>query len=190
MDDQERIENLKQSVDTLSYVISEVGTDRPVSAYFSALTTADAAELQSAEWLRGRFRDVWLAWLNEEHTWKLVVHTDAEEKIQGIVRIGAIRHTEFVGNALRDSLLEVAPVNRQGAEPRKYRGVGRALIARLIVESYRQGGTGNLLVRPVADSLPFYRTLGFQNVRHTRFYTLGEIEAKTLLASCLYNPII
>ena len=58
-------------------------------------------------------------------------------------------------DALRDSLLEAASAYRYKREKRKYRGIGRVLVAKLVVESKNLGAEGRLLVRSVQGSTGF-----------------------------------
>ena len=58
-------------------------------------------------------------------------------------------------DALRDSLLEAASAYRYKREKRKYRGIRRVLVAKLVVESKNLGAEGRLLVRSVQGSTGF-----------------------------------
>lgn len=181
MDDLLLVQLLGANANALPYQITEAAQETKILASFEHLTEQDALEIQSVLWVGARFRDVWLAWLDEEHTFKLVIDSDVKKRIQGIVRLGEVNRAEFVGLSLRGSLLETAPINRQQSLERMYSGIGNALIARMIVESLRQGAKGQLLVRPVDDSLPFYRHLGFHQVRYTPYYVLSAANAQAWL---------
>ena len=89
---------------------------------------------------------------------KLVCREGQDTTIQGIVHIGKI---VFFGGPLRKSLLEAAPCNRKETESQRYRGVGRILVARLVVESFQQGGQGRVIVVPRKEIIPFYSKLRF-----------------------------
>lgn len=185
MHDPELEQYQKADTETLSYFLTEAATGRTRVACFEPLTARDIPELQSEAWTTARFKDVWIEWVDEEHTFKLVVREDDQKQIQGLVRLGEVSRVNYSGRVLRDSLLETAPCNRYQALQRQYQGAGRVLVARMVVESYVQGGSGQLLVRPVAGSLPFYHSLGFENVRHTPYCMLKEADARVLLTQSL-----
>ncbi len=149
----EPAELLARDPNTLPYSITEARTGRKVSVQFELLTSEDEAELRGAEWAQARFADVWRALVGEQRTFKLVCHRSRDRRIQGLVHIG---HIPAAGMALMGSLLEAAPWNQyERGAARVYQGVGKQLVLRLVVESYR-GGSGGMVRSPakrMADPL-------------------------------------
>ena len=81
---------------------------------------------------------------------------------------------------------QAAPANRARTVPRRYRGVGRVLIARLVAQSWVEGGRGKILVSPRPGTEPFYVGLGFRFVRPMRSaLVLNEMGAATLMKAAL-----
>ena len=141
----------------LPYFVTDSAGNR-VLVVFAPLSAADSAELSGADWLGSVFREAWIAFCGAPRTLKLVeVGTSAP--ILGLLRLGVVKEGDPY---LRDSLLETTPALRfhpNSIAP--LRGVGRILVARLVVESYNEGAKGALLVKARTPSFGFYRHLGF-----------------------------
>lgn len=182
----ELTELLAKDPNTLPYFITEARTQRTVPVRFERLAAEDEAELNGAEWAEARFVDVWREFIGEGRTLKLVCVEEQDRRIQGLVRIGEVTRAD---GSLKRSLLETAPFNRQEAgEQRAYRGVGRVLVARLVVESYQQGGRGKVTVRAARGTAPFYRAIGFKDSpRWLDHLLLDEAEAAELLQAVLIS---
>ncbi len=163
--------------DHLPYCVIRVATHRSVRVGFQPLQSGDEAELRGPAWSGAVFREVWPGWIGEPGTYKLVRRHGQDRRIQGLLHLGRV---ERDGGALRDSLLETAPYNRERlVAERTYRGVGRVLVARLVLESYRQGGLGQVLVRARPGIEPFYLRLGFRRVPGAGAYFFLEREGAT-----------
>lgn len=100
------------------------------------------------------------------------------------MRLGTLPQSDGETRALSGSLLEANPVYRYGSVQRRYRGIGRVLVARLVVESQLQGAQGRLFIRPVEESRPFYTRLGFLTVPRQPYMRLRVQEAEILLRHC------
>lgn len=87
---------------------------------------------------------------------------------------------------LPKSLLESAPFNRRDVGTPRYKGVGRVLVARLVIESYHQEAQGRLLVETHREAEGFYRKLGFSGLPYgIKQFKLYQLEARQLLQSVL-----
>lgn len=191
-------ELLSRNPDTLPYFITETQSGNPIPVRFEQLTEEDRAELQGEVWAGAVFAAVWPQFIGDEQTRKLVCVSPLEARIQGLVRIGKVASGSGV---LTKSLLATALFNRQEMQWQKtglpiplvtrqqqYRGVGRVLVARLVVESYRQGGTGKVRVHARPGVELFYRKIGFRNVPHlSHDFVLDEADAETLLQGSLLS---
>jgi hypothetical protein len=173
---------LTRDPNTLPYRIVEAWTGRAVAVQFAPLTPDDEAELRGPEWRSARFAVVWPEYVRLAGTLKLICRRGRDRRIQGLVYPGRV---PWPGSPLEKNLLEAAPFNQYTAgEQRVYRGVGRVLVARLVAESFRQGGHGCVLVQAAPGSEGFYETLGFQRVtRLGRQFLLDEDAAEQLLAT-------
>lgn len=145
---------------TLPYFITEAQTGRVVPVRFEQINAADQTELRNEDWQQAVFRDVWPELVRDDHTLKLVCDGGEDARIQGMVRFGNLTRRSKL---LKTNLLEAAPFNRHGRQLQAYRGVGRVLVARLVVESVLQGGHGRVAVLARTGTEPFYRALGFVN---------------------------
>ena len=179
--DQEYLANA--DLNTLPYSIIEAQTNRLVTIHFETLTPQDVSELRNEDWTNAVFRDVWPQLTLVENTFKMVRTNAPDTRIQGVVRVGSVL---WAGGLLEGSLLEAAPFNLHGYSAQTYRGVGRALVARLVAESILQGGQGRVGVLPRRGSEAFYYKLGF---RQSKVFRLGTTEAQALLQSTLF-PLI
>ena len=166
------------------YTITDTRQNVKVNACFEPLTASDNEALKGEDWQAARFGDVWKELAQREVAQKLTLCDGDERPVLGLVQIGTVQRTNGGEKMLRDSLLEAALVHRHGTAQRRYSGIGRVLIARLIVESKAQGAEGRLLVRPVPSSVPFYRKLGFQEARIPLYFRLAVREAEALLQAC------
>lgn len=113
-----------------------------VNVCFEPLTGNDSSALEGDDWQGAQFGEVWKAWAEHEVALKLVRCDGSDKSILGVVKIGTVRRANNRGGYLRDSLLETAPVYRHDMKARRYRGIGRVLVARLVAESKAQGAEG------------------------------------------------
>ena len=164
---------------------------------FEPLVEDDKIELDGPGWseqhspIPAVFAAVWPAHIGDRQTFKLVcvqrrdsnVHSEYQ-RIQGLVRIGTV---ERRGGFLTGSLLETAPLNRWQLHDRRYSGVGRVLVARLIVDSYLQEGHGKVLVRATPRAATFYTEIGFKAVAPLGYFALSEDGARNLLTHTLIS---
>ena len=168
---------------TLPYFVTEAATGDRLPVQFASLIDSDIAELLEATWIDAVFRDVWPVHATEGQALKLARVNGADTAIQGLIRLG---NAAVAGNFLRKSLLETAPHNRRDAVTPRYRGVGRVLVARLVIESYRQGAQGRVLVETQREAEGFYRRLGFIGLPYgAKILKLYQAEARQLLQSVL-----
>jgi hypothetical protein len=168
---------------SLPYFVKETLAGGVVPVRFEPLAPYDEAELRGQRWSKAVFSEVWPKYVHIHNTFKLVLVQETQKDILGLVHVGRVMPAS---RFLKKSLLETVPSERYQALRSHYRGVGRVLIARLIVESYLQGGQGNVMVRPRPGTEPFYSALGFTPApRLPRLYTLGAFEAETLLQRTL-----
>ena len=166
---------------TLPYFVMEAATGDRVPVQFASLIESDIADLHGASWNAAVFRDVWPVHADEGQSLKLARANQADTAIQGLVRLGNVA---FAGNFLRKSLLETAPNNRHDTGTPRYRGVGRVLVNRLVVEIYRQGAQGRVLVETRREAEGFYRRLGFSGLPYgAKILKLYQTEARQLLQS-------
>lgn len=167
--------------DSPAYLLFDIVAHKDVRVCFEPLIEADRAELRSVRWQNARFRDVWDEWVGLGLVLKLTLCDGLERPLLGMVRTGTVQRFNGIGGALRDSLLEAAPEHQYGVQGRRYRGIGRVLVAHLVRESRQQGAKGRLFVRPVRSSIPFYRKLGFKPIQDGPYYVLQEQEASEIL---------
>ncbi len=125
------------------------------------------------------FKHVWPQLLTDENTFKLVRVSSTDTRIQGVAHVGSVL---WAGGLLEKSLLEAAPFNLRGQPMQAYRGAGRTLVARLVVESILQGGQGRVGVVPRPGSEAFYQKLGFQP---GKIFRLSSTNAQALLQTAL-----
>lgn len=168
------------------YTIMDMRSNVKVNVCFETLTASDKEILRGEDWQAARFSAVWKELAEREVALKLTLCDGDEKPVLGLVQIGTVQRINLGEIMLRDSLLETAPVHRHGTAQRHYKGVGRVLIARLVVESKVQGAEGRLLVRPVPSSIPFYPKLGFQEARIPSYFRLAVREAEALLQACTF----
>jgi hypothetical protein len=165
---------------TLPYFISETQTGLRILVRFAPLTAADEAELRGMDWSQAVFRDIWPELVNDSNTFKMLCVNSHDTRIQGMVRLGQYAP---VSGLLKKSLLEAAPFNRYGRSTQSYHGVGRVLVARLVIESVWQGGQGRVVVTPRPGSEVFYHTLGFR--RSPKMILDSEDSIRALMTSVL-----
>lgn len=190
---------LERDLNTLPYIVTEVATGRVIPVCFEPLVEADKRELDGPVWsgqtspIPAVFAPVWPAYIDDKQTFKLVCIRRRDKKrqgenqqIQGIVRIGSV---EREGGFLKLSLLETAPFNRWEYQERRFSGVGRVLVARLVMESYRQGGRGKVLVSATRYAVNFYPAVGFKSVASPLNFVLDEAGAETLIARVFVNRL-
>ena len=172
---------------TLPYFVTEMRTGSIMPVRFEPLTPDDDVELRGERWSGAVFADVWPSYAHIPNTFKLVCVQNAVSDIQGIVHVGNIM---TAGRFLKKSLLETVPSNQHQASQPDHKGIGRVLIARLVVESYLQRGQGKVMVRPRPGTELFYRALGFTPApRLPRRYILDRSEAEALLQKTLLHVL-
>jgi hypothetical protein len=158
----------------LPYFVTDSAGSRVMVA-FAPLTAADKSELSGTDWLGSVFREAWMDFCGVPPTLKLI---EREERapILGLLRPGNVPEGGYL---LERSLLETAPALRfRSGSVSPLRGVGRVLLARLVVESYNQSAGGGLyiVVRPAANG--FYDALGLlASPKSPGIYRLREPEA-------------
>jgi len=149
----------QETPDEYSYYIKEALGSHRVAAHFVPLEAGDREEILSDDW-RGIFRAVWERIIDEQTLFqnvrKLVCESGDDTHILGLIFLadGQDEHWTF------DSLLEAAPFNQYNPAARSYRGVGKALVARLIAEHTHRGYQMPLLLEASPRALPFYKHLG------------------------------
>ncbi len=156
-----------------------------VRVRFMPLEAGDEAYI-NAQWRNSVFFAVWQRLAQHEiaqpTSLKLVADAEQEKPILGLLRIGGGASMQVTyGKLNTQSVLETVPRFRYQSKEREYRGVGKVLVARLIVESILQGQGGNLVVSPRPQIIPFYRHLGFQQSRRNPRYFFIRAEAGMLL---------
>ena len=157
-----------------------------VKVCFAPLTADDSDALNEDEWQGARFGEVWKAWAEHEIALKLTLRDSSDTSILGIVKVGGAQRENGKPDVLRNSLLEAAPAHRFQAEGRRYRGIGRVLVAQLVIESKTQGAGGRLLIRPVSDSTGFYEQIGFRPLSDNN-YILEAQKPDELLKTCMLS---
>ena len=165
----------------LAYCVVNAQTGERQDVYFAPLRAEDEAELRGPNWSRAVYREFWPACMDSENTLKLVCADVPAGEILGIVRIGTMMQAK---RYLRECVLEAAPSNWRGTAGRKYAGVGRVSVARLVAESYSLGGAGKLLVEARPGSEKFYAGLGFRK-GELKGLQLSVEGAEVVLASAL-----
>jgi hypothetical protein len=165
---------------TLPYFITEAQTSRVIPVRFEALTAEDVPELTNEDWVQAVFAAAWRQYVYGERVLKLVCVAAEDQRIQGLLHLGSLDTSRVF---LIESLLETAPFNRSNTSQQNYNGVGRVLVARLVVESVQIGGHGRVVVQPRSGTASFYETIGFKALPAKRRYILDTAQAKLLLES-------
>jgi hypothetical protein len=144
--------------DSLPYFIRDARTNRQVPVCFEPMTRDTVPELEKSHWM-----EIWdeLFWARAGPMWKLVCAECSDGRLQGLVLFGSVRSP---GEPVRASVLEAAPHNRYGASNRQHCGVGKVLVARLIVESQQRGGNGTVLGTPPPGATAFLKRIGFREI--------------------------
>ena len=175
---------IAESQENRGYFVTDAAGQK-VEVYFETLTVDDSDALNGDDWQGARFDAVWKEWAEHHLALKLLRCDGSHNAILGLVKIGVIERKGGKSDVLRDSLLESAPVHQFRSEDRRYRGIGRVLVARLITASKMQEAKGRVLVRPAEGTLPFYKRLGFVTSVDKKYYRLNIAQAEALLVSCL-----
>lgn len=122
----------------------------------------DRQKLRGPAWRSAVFHEVWPKLIGDGRTLKLTPFDGPQDRILGMIRLRSVyRREQF----LQHSLLETAPTDRFAASNRMILGVGRVPVARLIVQSFIDGGDGKVVVRQRTGTERFYKVLGFQFVK-------------------------
>jgi len=152
-------ERITVSPDSYLYYIQEAVTADRVPTRFLPLMVSDINEIMSNAW-RGIFTDVWERILQEETlrvtARKLICDESDDQRIQGLLFLGTGQDAYWT----LDCLLETAPFNRYDRSARSFRGVGSALMARLVAEHTQRGFRLPLLLETSPRAMPFYKHLG------------------------------
>ena len=158
----------------LPYFVMD-GAGNRVTVEFAPLIEADKAEIEGADWIGSVFREAWMQWCGVPPTIKLVEKGGASP-ILGLVRPGVVPEGDL---ALRGSILETTPALRfRVGSVSPLRGVGRVLLARLVVESYNQGANGALYIKSRPEAYGFYDAVGLvASPRNPGIYRLHMPEA-------------
>ena len=164
----------------LSYFIMEAQTNCVVPVRFQALTAEDVPELTNEDWSQAVFAAAWRQYVYSGRVLKLVRVDAEDQRIQGLVYPGILDPSR---SFLVESMLETAPFNRIKAPQQNCHGVGRVLVARLIVESVYSGGQGRVVVQPRTGTDAFYTAIGFMALPASRRYILNTERAALLLQS-------
>lgn len=140
------------------FVTDSDGAKIPVA--FAPLTRADKSELSGEDWAGALFLDVWRHHAESEEGRSVkLVRTGDPSPIIGLMQLGRVLGSE---SYLRKSLLETCPVFRYGLQtPSSLNGVGKVLVARLVLESYNQGASGAIFVLSHKNARRFYERIGF-----------------------------
>jgi hypothetical protein len=151
----------------LTFAVREVLTGREVLARFSELTPADGSALVSDGWSEREFSYAWRSWSN----------------IPG----GALKAELLLSKneGILGSLLATAPRHQYGSDLRLFAGIGRVLVARLVVGALKLGGTGALRVQVRPERRQFYSVLGFRSVLNSPRMLLSRDGAIKLLESAV-----
>jgi hypothetical protein len=151
--------------DAYTYFIQEVHTQHRVPACFVQLTQDDLGEIVSEAW-RGIFTKVWERIVQEEELRKnarKLVCMEGENSIQGLLFLGTGADDRWT----LDCLLEAAPQNQYHSPRRAFRGVGKALVARLFAEHTYRGFQTPLLLETSPRALQFYKHIGALTPPHS-----------------------
>ena len=169
---EERIRD--RGANELSYLLWDAHKGERRIAFFAQLGRADRASLDKPAWSQAVFID---AWREHAEYGQLAFKLQADDGMGmlGLVAPGKIR-TGF----LAGSLLETVPGCQYPAIA-PYRGVGKVLVARLVVESILRAGKGRIMVLPRLECRGFYLNLGFVQAAHSRHLVLLEQPARALL---------
>ena len=170
--------------DSFTYLIRESATGHEVPAAFVPLQYADLNTIAAENW-HGVFKPIWEQIAETEPLRKRaykIVCDDTDKRTQGLLFLGIERGRDWS----LDCLLEAAPWNRHGAGDRLYRGVGKALIARVIAEHWRLGYHSPIQLEVNPRSHLFYQRLGFVQAGEAsasnRLF-LPEAQARTIFES-------
>lgn len=166
------------------YFLFDTVVGEEIAVCFEPLTEADHPALESEDWRGARFLDVWKESIGHDIALKLTLCEGEDKSLFGILRLGNTLRTSGHAGALKGSLLETAPVYRHSMTGRRYHGIGRVLVARLVMESKAQGAAGRLRIRAARDSEAFYEKLGFIRTRETAIFVLEANKAEELLRLC------
>ena len=178
-----RIDN----ADELPYYVMEGA--RPVQVRFVPLEAGDETAINDM-WPGAIYFELWrhVALYNSarETTLKLVTTDGSDSQLLGLLKLGdGTPARSMAGKLNTQSVLETAPSLRYPAA-RRYKGVGKILVARLIAESILQHFGGAHIVTPRPQTYPFYLHLGFQPVhRVPKLFFLRKEVGTQLLKSVL-----
>ena len=169
---------------TLPYFVFDKTHGNFVGVRFASFTVSDQTELGGPSWAGSLFSQTWAGFAGDSQTLKLVKVNDKGQDIDGIVRLGAV---PLGSRGLRNSLLEAAPVHRFAPHSgRQLSGVGRVLLARLVVECYHSGGSGALFVRAHAGAVDFYKAMGCRQLKNSTEFLLPSSSAEALFAAATH----
>ena len=173
---------------TLPYFVFDKIQGSDAAVRFAPFTVSDQTELSGPSWASSLFSQTWAGFAGDSQTLKLVKINDKVndkgQDIDGIVRLGAV---PLGSRGLRNSLLEAAPVHRFAPHSgRQLSGVGRVLLARLVVECYHSGGSGALFVRAHAGAVDFYKAMGCRQLKNSTEFLLPSSSAEALFAAATH----
>ena len=165
-----------QDLNRLPYVVED-RAGNPITVQFLPFLSGDQSIVAGSAWNGSAFQSSWVGLAGAPRILKLVDPTALSSAIMGLLTLGDVTPGS---TAIRNNMLETAPAyqysNRtQSGVVTGIKGIGRVLVARLVAESYNQGGDGSVLVRPRPASVRFYVKIGFVAV--------GNVPGRYLLKS-------
>lgn len=151
-------------IDEIKYFIRENGTNRSIPVCFQVVDLSDLEPFDQ-HWALSSFFEVFKQCMDESDmrrfTWKLVRNDGGDNDIHGIFYSGGLSAEWFL-----DALLEAAPWNVHGSTERRFRWVGKVLVARFIRESQVRGMSGEFAIH-VGTAGEFFARLGFKPLKQS-----------------------
>jgi hypothetical protein len=170
----------------LPYFVTRTRGGEQVRVRFERLTETDLQLPSGDAWVGAVFHSFWMsAAVTALGALKLTAVSERGDPTLGLLLPGTIKRS---GAPLQDSLLETAPRYRYRHGVREYRGVGRVLVARLVVESLLDGGQGAVRVRSRPEVQGFYACLGFRHLPGTRHVMVLEAARGAQLLAEVLSP--
>ena len=178
----------------LPYFLTDVSNDGAiiVTALFRQTQLSDLSQVQnwpacSSIWAPGcsAFHAYWLQELGNLNRFilKLEVDPDPTGEVQGLVRLDS---DDPCGDPA-DHVLEAAPHNQRGTTPRRYGGVGVALVVRMALECFLSGKSV-FSIQTNPRNVPFYVSLNFvESVRAKGRLYLSRTDAEQLITKFFFG---
>jgi len=182
------------SPNRLSYPLLHLPSGVTKPAIFENTNLSDLIELQTwpscggSLWTPGcsAFYDVWLNCVGQvvPPVLKLCLREESASKIQGLLHLDPAKPCQ----SLSDRRLESAPLNQANVPNRLYQYVGRALVARMIIDCFLQGKS-TLFIHVDSRNIGYYQRFGFiSSPIYPGRMALDRSDAEIFLVKFFFGP--